>query len=68
MLTCSPVLMLLVFSFYSWDTAGAERFKCIAASYYRGANSEYGSMVHVIIVVQTVSMAVWCMLLSRCKQ
>jgi small GTP-binding protein len=26
------------FTLQLWDTAGAERFKCIAASYYRGAN------------------------------
>ncbi|XP_070183620.1 ras-related protein Rab-34-like, partial [Littorina saxatilis] len=28
------------FTLQMWDTAGQERFKCIASSYYRGANSK----------------------------
>merc|ERR1711953_1640793 len=27
------------FTFQMWDTAGSERFQCIASAYYRGANS-----------------------------
>lgn len=26
------------FMFYRWDTAGQEKFKCIALAYYRGAH------------------------------
>lgn len=28
------------FFFYSWDTAGQEKFKCIASAYYRGAQGK----------------------------
>lgn len=27
--------------YFSWDTAGQERFKCIASTYYRGAQGEF---------------------------
>lgn len=26
---------------HSWDTAGQEKFKCIASAYYRGAQGEW---------------------------
>lgn len=30
--------------FFRWDTAGQERFKCIASTYYRGAQGEFSSI------------------------
>ena len=32
-------IMDVPFTLQMWDTAGSERFQCIASSYYRGANS-----------------------------
>lgn len=32
---------MFFYDFLDIDTAGQERFKCIAAAYYRGANSEF---------------------------
>lgn len=30
--------------YFRWDTAGQERFKCIASTYYRGAQGEFSSL------------------------
>ena len=32
-------IMDVPFTLQMWDTAGSERFQCIASAYYRGANS-----------------------------
>jgi Ras-related protein Rab-34 len=32
-------IMGVPFTLQMWDTAGSERFQCIASSYYRGANA-----------------------------
>lgn len=40
-MSVSDVTLLTPLSLcYSWDTAGQERFKCIASTYYRGAQGE----------------------------
>lgn len=39
-LTSPPLFSCLPYSSHSWDTAGQEKFKCIASAYYRGAQGE----------------------------
>jgi GTPase SAR1 family protein len=41
--------MICITFFIYIDTAGQERFKCIAAAYYRGANSEFTCSLRILI-------------------
>ncbi|KAF3858844.1 hypothetical protein F7725_012045, partial [Dissostichus mawsoni] len=42
------------FSLQIWDTAGQEKFKCIATAYYRGAQGKIVFIVDLMLVIITV--------------